>query len=158
WTLQQQTANGFFKSASFDNRELPFLHTIVYVAEGLLDINQISPTNDIFAALKKWGEALLSLERRDGLLFGRYSQDWRQVTEQRCLVGLAQWAGVAIRLSDLLNEKEFRHKTATTLEFLKSKQINNEGRPIHGALPASLPFWGDYLPFSFINWGQKYFI
>jgi hypothetical protein len=54
---------------------------------------------------------------------------------------------------------EFEKAAERCLRFLLRHQLNQPRRPeVHGALPGSIPLWGEYFPWGFPNWGAKFLI
>jgi hypothetical protein len=158
WTLEQKTGNGFFRRAAFTDTSEPYLHTIVYILEGFLEFQRLAPDRETGKAIEDLSQALLQVERRDGLLYSRYNDQWEPVLRQRCLVGMAQWAAASMECAGLFSNPGYRHSALRNRAFLASKQVRAPGSAITGSLPASLPIWGNYVPFSYINWGVKYFV
>ena len=158
WVLAQQMPGGFFRYASFLEGFPAYLHTIVYVLEGLLDAYAVE--NDpryLDAVLKNAGELLKRQNSDDRILCSQYHENFECANAQKCITGLAQWAGVCLRLARLTSQQKWNEAADVTVFYLKSKQILSEG-PLQGALPASVPFWGRYGAFDFVNWGNKFFI
>ena len=91
WTLAQQEANGFFRHASFDAGP-PFLHTMIYVVEGLLDAHEETRDEALLAAALRMTEPLRAWAAREGVPRSRYRPDFSAVDRELCLPGLAQWA------------------------------------------------------------------
>lgn len=159
WTVKQQTENGYFNFMSFAPSELPYLHTIIYVLEGLWGSYKILQRNDIFKSLMKSIDTLLRISKdRDVVLYARYDENWRHVRKERCLVGLAQWAGLLLDLFSTTHEQNYYDQAVKTITYLKTKQIQKGSNNIIGAIPGSTPLWGSYFGFSFNNWTVKFFI
>ena len=158
WTVAQQQANGFFRHLSFDDAP-PFLHTMVYVLEGLLDGYAETDDQSLFeAALAFAGKLRVFAEKRDGLLRSQYLDDYSVANAEKCLTGLAQWAGVAFRLAGLTRDDVWRWHGREALDFLKMRQILSSDYRLHGGLPGSAPINGCYMRAAIPNWGQKFFI
>ncbi len=159
WTLERQRPNGWFEEASFSPDAPPFLHTIVYVLEGLMDCDAVAPDKTVEAAYLNLARAIQGTASRDGLLYSSYDGDWRPVSRQRCVVGMAQWAGAAARLARRFTDGGWLESAARHMDYLKARQVPvDAGPPLAGALPGSVPLWGKYMPWSFPNWGVKYFL
>ncbi|MFZ2196118.1 MAG: prenyltransferase/squalene oxidase repeat-containing protein, partial [Thermodesulfovibrionales bacterium] len=98
WTLACQTEDGYFRHTQFRDGEQPFLHTIIYVLEGLMDSYEILKDESILDAAMRSVTALKEInQERDLLLCSQYAENWLPVNRERCITGLAQWAGIAIR-------------------------------------------------------------
>ena len=157
WVLSQQKENGFFKKTSFVEGVAPFLHTIVYVVEGLLDSYEITKDQKVLNAVIKMSEQFktISLER-DKVLCSQYDEEYRCKNSEKCVTGIAQWAGIALRLGDILDDNEYRKSAINALKYLKEKQLQSS--KMRGGFSASIPFWGRYGAFDFVNWSNKFFI
>jgi len=158
WVLSNQNKNGFFSYASFLDTVPAYLHTIVYILEGLLDVYNLTKDKRVLEAVLKNSSRLKDINlNRDMILCSQYDENFNCVNKQKCITGLAQWAGVCLRLFEITGDEEYKYIAVTTLFYLKSKQIQ-EGKILKGALPASVPFWGRYGGFNFVNWGNKFYI
>ncbi len=158
WTLTQQKSNGFFRRLFFD-RPPTYLHTMVYVMEGLLDGHDELRDPSLHAAAKRFAEPLLALSQgRDHILRSQYDEDFVAPNREKCLVGLAQWAGVCFRIAGEAADDRYRKEGVKTVEYLKSRQLRCNDRDLHGGLWGSDPCWGRYMRLSIPNWGVKFFI
>ncbi|HPM43577.1 MAG TPA: hypothetical protein PLV52_07080, partial [Candidatus Omnitrophota bacterium] len=160
WVLKQQHENGYFGRMSFTNGQTPYLHTIIYVLEGLMDHYAVTSENDTYLAVKKSVNALLTVTLGSGLpiAYSQYDEQWRHKGNESCLTGLAQWAGLLLNLYKMENSEYYYSAAEKTIDYLKSKQIQNGRVNLKGAIPGSAPIWGSYFKFSFNNWTVKYFI
>ncbi len=159
WTIGQQKDNGYFDFMGFAEKQVPYLHTIVYVLEGLLDSYKILGKNDILECLKKSVNKLIEINKeRDFILYSQYDENWKYVRKEKCIAGLAQWAVLLLELYRIKNEKDYFEQAVKTIYYLKSKQIQSGSDNIKGSIPASIPIWGSYFRFSFNNWTVKFYI
>lgn len=157
WCLAQQEENGFFRHLSFD-AEPPYLHTMIYVIEGLLDGHVETGDVALRAAALGFASRLLECARtRDGILRSQYRSDFSVANREYCLVGLAQWAGVCFRFA-ATGETDFAAEGTRTLRFLKRKQLLSGNPRLNGGLFGSAPLWGRYMRAAIPNWGLKFFI
>jgi hypothetical protein len=158
WTLAQQEPNGFFRHLSFDGSP-PYLHTMVYVVEGLLDGHAEMGEPAFLVSASRFADRLLQLARdRDHILRSQYKSDWTVANEQKCMTGLAQWAGICFRLARINNDDAYRGEGLRTLTFLQKRQIRSVDRRLGGGLFGSDPPWGRYMRLALPNWGVKFFI
>ncbi len=158
WTLAQQLPNGFFRHLSFEAGTPPYLHTMIYVIEGLLDGHAETGDGALREAALRFAERLRALaESRDRILRSQYREDYAVANGEKCLVGLAQWAGVCFRLAREAAGPAWRSEGAKTLDFLKSQQILCADPRLHGGLFGSAPPWGRYMRLAIPNWGVKFF-
>ena len=157
WVLDNQKENGFFKYASFLESIPPYLHTIVYILEGLIEIYEKNKDERILKAVLKNANKLKEVGfNRDLILCSQYDEDFNCVNKERCITGLAQWAGVAVRIYEITKDVSFLQSASITLFYLKAKQLKSSF--MKGGFSASMPFWGRYGGFDFVNWSNKFFI
>lgn len=158
WTLSQQSPAGYFAHMSFDESP-PFLHTMVYVMEGLLDGYELTRDQRCLEAVVRFAEPLLrSSSQRDHILRSQYRSDFTAADSGRCLVGLAQWAGVCFRLFATTGNERYREEGCKSTHYVKSKQLFVRHEDVYGGLPGSAPVNGRYMGYSLPNWGLKFFI
>ena len=158
WVLAQQESNGFFRNLSFDQLP-PFLHTMVYVIEGLLDGHAETGTASLLAAVIRFAERLLEIsQKRDHILRSQYNSDFTVANPEKCMTGLAQWAAVCFRIARITKDDSYRAEGLKTVEFLKLHQIQCHDGNLQGGLWGSDPPWGRYMRLSIPNWGVKFFI
>ena len=158
WTLAQQETNGFFRHLSFDESP-PYLHTMMYVVEGLLDGHAETGEPAFLVGASRFSERMLQLVReRDRILRSQYKSDWTVANAQKCVTGLAQWAGVCFRLARIKNDDGYRDAGLKTLTSLQQRQIRSVDRRLRGGLFGSDPPWGRYMRLALPNWGVKFFI
>jgi SAM-dependent methyltransferase len=159
WAIDRQDDDGYFRHMEFRAGEDPFLHTIAYVIEGLLDSYATAKDTIMLDAAMKTVAALGEVnEKREMLLSSQYGEHWVSVNRERCITGLAQWAGISMRAYHLTGDKNMLTQAVKTIYYLKSKQYLKPDRDLYGALPGSVPLWGKYLGFCYPNWGVKFFI
>jgi uncharacterized protein YyaL (SSP411 family) len=159
WTIAQQKDNGYFNYMSFLTAQLPYLHTIIYVLEGLLEANTFLHNEDILSCLKKTVDVLVAINKnRDDILFAQYDSNWTYLKKEKCMTGLAQWARLLLHLYILMKEEDYFIQARKTILFVKSKQVQSGTKNIKGAVPGSIPIWGSYFRFSFNNWTVKFYI
>ena len=170
WVLTQQLDNGWFMNAAFESRRDPFLHTIAYVLEGLLEggvwFNRLeygkgqylSGKNYINSVVKA-ADALITLQQENGSLFGIYDRNWTKTCGWSCLVGNAQTSVVWLRLYSLTGRAKYLEAAKKMNKYLKATQnIKSRDRGINGGIKGSQPIYGRYAPFGYISWGAKFFI
>lgn len=156
WTLAQQETSGFFRHMSFDAGP-PFLHTMIYVIEGLLDAHAETRDEAPLGAAVRLGEGLRQAAVRDGLARSRYRGDFTAVDRELCLPGLAQWAAQCRRLA-ALGFDAYAAPADAAIAALKRRQIVSADPALDGGLFGSAPVWGRYMRFAIPNWGVKFLI
>lgn len=157
WVLASQKKNGFFSGASFVDEVPAFLHTLIYILEGLLDIYAYTQNEKVlFAVLNNADHFKVLNLSRDLVLCSQYDKDFNCINSERCMTGLAQWLGVACRLYEISKDEAYKKSAIQTAFYLKAKQIKFSY--MRGGFSASIPFWGRYGTFDFVNWTNKFFI
>jgi len=157
WVMKNQNENGFFNYSSFLDTTEPYLHTLVYILEGLLDIYDATQEREILDVILKNSEHFkeLSLQNKTQLC-SQYNKNFECINSEVCVTGLAQWAGVSMRLYEITQDSSYKRSTQKTLNYLKTKQIKSS--MMRGGFSASIPFYGKYGSFDFVNWTNKFFI
>ncbi|MRJ06750.1 MAG: hypothetical protein C6I01_04445 [Epsilonproteobacteria bacterium] len=157
WVLSNQLENGFFRYSSFLEGTPPYLHTIIYILEGLLEYYRLTGEKEALEGAVKLAEGLKELNlHREILLCSQYDEEFRCLNRERCTTGLAQWAGVALTLHRLGYGEEYLEIATNTLYYLKSKLLRRG--EMEGGIPASIPIWGSYGGWEFVNWGNKFLL
>ena len=157
WVLSQQQENSYFKYSSFSKETPAYLHTLIYILEGLLDIYEYTNDKKILDAILKNATNFKNINlTRDLILCSQYDENFVCVNSQRCMTGLAQWLGVATKLYVITKDEEYKRCAVNTAFYLKAKQMKSSS--IRGGFSASMPFWGKYGTFDFVNWTNKFFI
>lgn len=157
WVMSNQLENGFFKYSSFANYD-PFLHTMVYILEGLLDAYDLLKDENILKSILKFSDTLLEVSKRDNILYSQYNEEYIATNKEYCMTGLSQWAGVCFRLYKITKKEEYKEDGIKTLNFVKSKQIISSNKNLNGGISGSIPLNGKYMKYSIPNWGVKFFI
>jgi hypothetical protein len=157
WVLHQQRDNGWFDKNAFADGEVPLLHTIGYVLEGLLGAGELLNCERYLTATIAGIDPLLSIYKKTGVLRGRYDSNWNATVSWRCLTGEAQIALVLCRLYNITGESRFIKIAKSLLEGL-AKHHDTTGRHVetYGAVAGSQPIWGGYGPFNYPNWAAKF--
>lgn len=157
WAMGQQLPSGLFVGSELTLGEPYLLHTIVYVLEGLLQAYEETGERRWLDAVLRGAEALKTVNlEREIVLFSYYDRDLLPLSSERCITGLAQWAGLCLRLFKITGDAGYAECASNNLFYVKSKQIQGATQ-IRGALPGSVPLWGSYLKLSFPNWNLKFF-
>ncbi len=167
WALTQRDAAGWFANTGFSPDEVPLLHTIAYVLEGLQGVHALTGDEELLQAVIVATDALKAAYRRDGFLAGRFGPGFSPAATWRCLTGEAQIATVLLRLARTQPGREDDDVVGRSLlEDVARVQL---GRPgvggraagriaAHGGVPGSYPVWGEYCSFCALNWATKFFL
>lgn len=158
WTLSQQKENGWFNNNDFSDNSQPFLHTIAYAIEGLLETG-ICLKEEIFINMaQKAADILLEKQNEDGFLYARYDKNWMPTVKYFCLTGNAQMAVIWFKLYQLNKENKYISAAKNVNDLIKSTQnIQTNDENIYGAIMGSYPIWGGYETWHYLNWATKFF-
>ena len=157
WVLDNQFQNGYFKFSSFLSNIPAYLHTLMYIAEGLLDFYEMTKENMVLDKILLYVNNFKNINlNRDLILGSQYNEEFKCVNKERCITGLAQWVGVALRLFKLTKDEDYINCAVKTIHYLKAKQLKHT--VMKGGFSGSIPFWGKYGSFDFVNWNNKFFL
>jgi len=133
------------------------LHTLVYVLEGLLDIYDMTQDKKVLQAVLLNSENFKKINlNRDLILCSQYDSNFNCINHQKCMTGLAQWVGVSLRLYAITKDNGYKYSAINSIFYLKTKQLRSS--IMKGGFNASIPFWGRYGSFDFVNWTNKFFL
>jgi hypothetical protein len=165
WTLQQQNDAGWFENNSFAPGEVPLLHTIAYVIEGLIGMHAFTREARYLEAARRAVDRIVD-RYEAGRLAGRLDEHWRPAVSWRCPTGEAQIAVVLHRLASELPDSGYRAIAGRLIGDVSAAQSSLTGRtprepasgPAAGGVPGSFPLWGGYVRFGLTNWAAKFFL
>ena len=157
WSADQRQPNGYYTYSEFRPGVDALLHTIVYVLEGFVHAYDLTGE-------ARWGEharagaiTLSKLVDEQGLLHSQYSPDWIATNKERCVTGLAQYAGVCFDVVRQGGDPALRDVGRKVLKYLIDIQLD-EDADLSGGLPSSMPPWGYYGGMELFNWNVKFYL
>jgi hypothetical protein len=165
WVLGQQNEVGWFRNNAFSAEEVPLLHTISYVIEGLLGTYGFLGDRRYLDGARRAVDPIARLARSGGLL-GRLDERWRATVRWRCPTGEAQIATVLHRLERACPGSRYGEDARHLINELAGVQgalarrvaVEPSAHPAVGGLPGSWPLWGQYMRFALPNWAAKFFL
>lgn len=157
WALQQVEPNGWARHNCLQDDQQPFLHTIAYAMRGFLEIGIYAGREDLVAQAIKMGDAILPHLGKQGLLPGRYNNEWKASVKWSCLTGNAQIAINWGRLYQITGEQKYRDALIRVNNFTKSTQKLEGLAAECGGIKGSHPIDGGYHPWQYPNWATKFF-
>ena len=159
WALRQQLADGWCQHAGFTPDVPPFLHTIAYTTQGLLEAGLRLKEPRYLEGAERACRAVLRHVGEDGWSPGAFDAGWRPAASYSCLTGNAQMAVQWFRLASFTGEAAFREGALRTTAFLKATQdCENPNPNIRGGIKGSHPIYGRYLFGTYPNWATKFFM
>jgi len=164
WVLPHQQPNGWIDRCGFRDDAAPFLHTIAYTIQGLLEsgvnLQPQAPAENIYVqAARRASEALLHRYEIRGFMAGQFDRDWKGTVTYSCLTGNAQTAVNWLRLYELTGDARFLNGAVKLNDDVKSTQDLKSNNPgIRGGIKGSHPIWGRYIYYGYPNWAAKFFV
>ena len=159
WTLAQQKRNGWFGCNAFSDREVPLLHTIGYVLEGLLGIGELQQNDKYIRAVINGIEPLIQIYTRGNGLKGRYDESWKHTVSWRCLTGEAQVGLTLLRLRRITGKQRYAEVADSILtDVARHQDVDSPYPESNGSVTGSQPLWGSYGPFNYLNWATKFLL
>jgi hypothetical protein len=158
FVLTRQHTNGWFTECCLRDDTRPLLHTIAYTMEGLLEAGLLLNESRYVDAAARSAEALLSCQRPDGSLAGRFDATWQPAADWGCLTGDAQTAVAWFRLFQLTGMQRYLEGARRSMRYLKQTQDLSHRNPgVRGGIKGSDPIWGEYLPYHYPSWAAHFF-
>ena len=150
-----QNTNLSFSDWGFRPKEVAYTHTIAYTLPGLWEYAEIVNSKKIKKKVKATLKTINKLVKENNKIAATYDENWQGNDNYVCSAGNAQLALMFIIAYERSGREEYLDSIVTLLSpLLKSQRkisLNN------GAIPSSLPIWGDYQKMKFTNWTQKFF-
>lgn len=165
WVLLQQNDVGWFAHNGFSEQDVPLLHTIAYVIEGLLGVYAFTGERRYLDAARRALDPIAALARA-GSLAGRLDERWQGAVSWRCVTGDAQIATVLLRLERHCPGNGYGQTARGLIGQIARIQLTlTGGRPLQastgpavGGVPGSFPIWGQYVRFGLPNWAAKFYL
>ncbi len=129
-------------------------HNIAYTIRGIWECAQLLNHRHYEKLVKKKLHELIYLIRENGLV-GSYSEDWTPEGKFICATGHAQIALLFLLVYQKTTKPKYLEPVATLLQPLLRSQ--RKIGPNKGALPSSIPIYGEYQRFLYTNWTQKFY-
>ncbi len=155
--------NHNYNSDSFNNmgfypNKNALTHTIAYTLEGFFEAAKVLAHNDVIVHCLKMSEKISQIILKDESLTAEYSAHWISSAKYKCVTGQAQF--VSILCKSYLYERKEAYLSASIIlmKELIQMQINDRSINHNGAFPASIPKYGSYFPYQYVNWTNKFFL
>jgi uncharacterized protein YyaL (SSP411 family) len=158
WAMTQRNAIGWLAQNCLQDSSQPFTHTIAYAMRGLLEIGLAAQREDLMAAARIIGDAMIANLPANGFMPGRFNEKWQPTVKWSCLTGDCQLAINWGRLYQATGEEKYRQATSRILGFVKKTQkLASDDRDILGGIKGSHPINGGYHPWQYPNWATKFY-
>ena len=159
WTQSLQKLNGFFAQASFDQQGDTLSHPLAYVVEGIYEIALITDDPKGIESCLTLLHTLQKNFSQSSFLPGILNQELEAKSTWSCVTGNLQFGWMAVRIGRHENDAELVQwgtKLIKTSAACQRLQSPNPG--IRGGVFGSNPIYGDYFPYTTLNWATKYLI
>ena len=159
FALNHQSDNGWFESNCLNDPSQPLLHTIAYCIRGILEAGILLDNNHYVDSARKAAEALISRQRSDGSLAGRFNDRWEPTVPWSCLTGDAQISIIWGRLFQITGEIHFLYAMKKINRFLDSVHlVRTKNENIYGGICGSHPIYGKYGRYEILSWAVKFYL
>lgn len=159
WALTQQLDNGYFLNNAFYPKQEPLLHTIAYSIRGVLEAALYLNNRKYLESAIKAATQLLKAQRKDGSLPGSFNKNWKSSVSWSCLTGNSQmsiiWQKLYLKTKDRIYIAAAKKSNAY---MKKTQNLKSKNLGIRGGIAGAYPIYGWYAPFSYVNWGAKFFV
>ena len=156
----RRTILGAFNAWGFYGSDAAFTHTIGYVLRGFIESARLLDAwprygKPLRLALLRLAEDALASK---GRLPGAYDSAWQSERQYTCSSGNAQIALALLSAYRFLPDERFVHGARSLVDEVARRQVGRERAmpALRGAIPASYPLWGRYLPGRYPVWTAKY--
>ena len=158
WVRGRQRTCGWIEDAGFWECAPPFLHTIAYAVQGLLECGLTLGDELLIDAAERSAAQLLNRYSSRGRLAGAYQADWTDAGSYRCLTGEAQVAIIWLRLHQRTGRAAYLSAARRLLtEIVRTQHLDGPDE-VRGAIAGSYPLWGAYSRFEYPNWAAKFLV
>ena len=158
WAMTQRNAAGWLAQNCLQDNAQPFTHTIAYAMRGLLEIGAAAARDDLVAAARVIGDAMIAALPANGRLPGRFDEHWKPTVKWSCLTGDCQLGINWGRLYQLSGENRYWEATSRILGFVKKTQLLAAAdENTRGGIKGSYPVDGGYHPWQYPNWATKFY-
>lgn len=156
---KNKTSNYSFIHSGFHPSDQFYLtHTIAYTIEGFIECAQLTNRKDILDYCMQLLEVLAKIIEKENGLAGKYSSSWQSCHSFKCVTGQAQFCSIYAKAFQINQNIVYKKIALRLFEELISWQITSKNNEINGAFPASIPIYGAYFPFRYVNWTNKFFL
>jgi len=158
FVLTKQRRNGWFEECCLDDNRRPLLHTLAYTMEGLFEAGATLGEDRFKDAARLAADALITRQRPDGSLAGRFDAEWNDAARWSCLTGDAQTAIVWLRLYEVIGNPGYLRAAQRMNRYVSTTQDLTASDPgIRGGIKGSQPITAEYGAYEYLNWAAKFF-
>jgi hypothetical protein len=142
----------------FERGKPAFTHTIAYTLEGFWMSAQLLQDAEIAQKTIESTRKIIQIRQKAGKTAGRFDFSWKGDYGFSCPTGNAQLSLLCHSIWEETQDALFALAAIDFLEEVLPAQYLGAFKPIHGAIPGSMPVWGAYTPLRYPNWAAKFFL
>jgi hypothetical protein len=159
WALGQQNVHGWFHNCCVNtNPSISLTHTVGYALRGILEAYRHSGDAAFLQRSLITANGLLGAMREDGFLPGYLDENWRGTVAWSCLTGTAQIAHCLLLLYQITGDGRFREAGFSANRYVRRTVRMKGAAEIRGGVKGSFPIDGDYAPYQYLSWANKFLI
>jgi len=166
WVLDQEKEDGWFDHNVLPDEAAPSLHTIGYVAQGLIESGLLLGSPEFIAGTERIAHELVKHTGPDGRMPGSFARRWQPAGTWACLDGMAQMSLVWQRLQQL---EEIVVEEDVGLRFLgaanranaflmRTQDCESRNKALRGGIRGSYPMNGAHARWRVSTVSTKFFI
>ncbi|HQX43118.1 MAG: hypothetical protein KA251_00095 [Saprospiraceae bacterium] len=157
--LWENTNNYYsFKDWGFNPSKPGLSHTIAYTIEGFIESGVVLNRQEMINYCLNSLEVLCKVIKKDGRLAAKYNTRWQACSFSKCVTGQAQIISLLAKAFQISPNSIYKSTALTLMEEMINWQIKLINKSHNGAFPASMPIYGAYFPFRYVNWTNKFFL
>jgi len=158
WALRSQGDDGWFAKCCLDDPQRPLTHTIAYALRGVLEGYRFSADERLLDAARRTADGMLqALDEETGWVPGRLTRGWHPAVRSACLTGTAQLAQCWFLMYRFTGEARYARAGRIANRYVR-RTVQLDGPPeVRGGVKGSFPIDGDYSPYEYLSWANKFF-
>jgi hypothetical protein len=158
WALRSQGDDGWFAKCCLDDQQRPLTHTIAYALRGVVEAYRFSADELFLAAARRTADGMLTaLDEETGWVPGRLTRGWQPAVRSACLTGTAQLAHCWLLMYRFTGDTRYARAGRLANGYVQ-RTVRLDGPPeVRGGVQGSFPIDGDYCPYEYLSWANKFF-
>lgn len=133
-------------------------HTLAYFLRGMLESAMLLNDSEVQKKVIKVVEILLFLRAKQGRIAGSYDENWQGNYNFICITGHAQLSILMSRLYQISGNPVYQNGSTQLFKDILRAPAQIPKRGIQGGIAGSMPIWGAYQPFRWLNWAAKFYL
>lgn len=135
-----------------------FTHFMAYTIRGFLESGLLLKEERWVNTAREILNQVVTLYKKNGRLAGSYDEQWNGDYGFTCVTGNCQMALNLCRMYSVTGQQEHYDTAVAIFADILPAQRLSANTAHNGAIPGSVPLWGQYLPFRYPNHAVKFFL